>query len=157
MFNEDLSEWDQWCQYNIILKKSTIVCITLVAWYFHVWRSKGKTCCRSVVFSGFSGFLLTSNPSKGNSYKLLIHYYNAWNLLFQGLYGSFFNKANIAWCRYRKNSKLGQYPIVEVGCFNTYSRTCLIRHTKGSGKCVWSYRILEYSGFILVNRITLGP
>ncbi|VDH95094.1 chloride channel 3/4/5 [Mytilus galloprovincialis] len=23
---------------------------------------------------------------------------------------------NIAWCRYRKNSKLGQYPIAEVLC-----------------------------------------
>lgn len=34
--------------------------------------------------------------------------------MFQGLYGSFFIKANIAWCRYRKNSKLGKYPIIEV-------------------------------------------
>jgi hypothetical protein len=32
--------------------------------------------------------------------------------------------------------------------------TCLIRHTKGSGKCVKLYRI---SGFILVNINTLGP
>ena len=29
-----------------------------------------------------------------------------------------------------------------------YSGTCLIRHTKGSWKCVGLYRMLEYSGFI---------
>jgi hypothetical protein len=36
-------------------------------------------------------------------------------------------------------------------------RTCLIRHTMRPGKCVRLYRISEYSGFILVNRNTLGP
>ena len=38
-----------------------------------------------------------------------------------------------------------------------YCGTCLIRHTKGTGKCVGLYRMLEYSGFILLNIITLGP
>ena len=38
-----------------------------------------------------------------------------------------------------------------------YSGTCLIQHTKAPGKCVWLYRMPEYSGFILVNRNTLGP
>ena len=37
-----------------------------------------------------------------------------------------------------------------------YSGTCLIRHTKGPGKCVGFYRMLEYSSFIYVNRNTLG-
>ena len=36
-------------------------------------------------------------------------------------------------------------------------RTCLIRHTKGPWKCVGLYRMSEYSGFILINRNTLGP
>jgi hypothetical protein len=56
-------------------------------------------------------------------------------------------------------------------------RTCLTRHIRdqgyvsdctgrqnlsnpthqGSGICVGLYRMLEYSGFILVNRNTLGP
>ena len=36
-------------------------------------------------------------------------------------------------------------------------RTCLIRHTKGPGKCVRLYRMSEYSDFILVNRNTLRP
>jgi hypothetical protein len=35
-------------------------------------------------------------------------------------------------------------------------RTSLIRHTKGPGKCVELYRMSKYSGFILVNRNTLG-
>jgi hypothetical protein len=35
-----------------------------------------------------------------------------------------------------------------------YSGTCLIRHSKGPGKCVRLYRMSEYSGFILVNRNT---
>ena len=38
-----------------------------------------------------------------------------------------------------------------------YSRTCLIRHTKGSGRCVGLYRMSEHSGFILVNRNTWWP
>ena len=37
-----------------------------------------------------------------------------------------------------------------------YSGTCLIRHTKGPGKCVRLYRMSEYSSFILVNIKTLG-
>jgi len=38
-----------------------------------------------------------------------------------------------------------------------YSGTCQIWHNKGPGKCFRLYRMLEYSGFILVNRNTLGP
>jgi hypothetical protein len=38
-----------------------------------------------------------------------------------------------------------------------YSGTCLIRHTKGPGKCVGFYRMSECSDFILVNRNTFGP
>ena len=40
---------------------------------------------------------------------------------------------------------------------NNYRGTCLIRHTKGPGKCVRLYRMSEYLGFILVNRNSLGP
>ena len=40
---------------------------------------------------------------------------------------------------------------------NWYCRTCLIRHTKGPGKCVGLYRMSEYSDFSLVNRNTFGP
>lgn len=32
----------------------------------------------------------------------------------QGIIGTLFIRANIWWCRYRKNSKLGQYPVTEV-------------------------------------------
>jgi hypothetical protein len=37
------------------------------------------------------------------------------------------------------------------------NRTCLIRHSNGPGKCLGLYRMLVYSGFILVNSYTLGP
>ena len=40
---------------------------------------------------------------------------------------------------------------------NLYIGTCLIWHTKGSGKCVGLYRIPECSVFILFNRNTLEP
>jgi len=39
-------------------------------------------------------------------------------------------------------------------CRNTVE---LIRHTKRPEKCVGLYRMSEYSGFILINRTTLGP
>ena len=39
----------------------------------------------------------------------------------------------------------GSAPVQDV-------RTCLIRYTKGPGKCVGLYRIPECSGFILVNK-----
>ena len=38
-----------------------------------------------------------------------------------------------------------------------YSGICLIRHTKGPGKCVGLYRMSKYSGFSFVHRNTLGP
>lgn len=34
--------------------------------------------------------------------------------MFQGIIGTLFIKANLFWCRYRKTSKLGQYPVTEV-------------------------------------------
>ena len=37
---------------------------------------------------------------------------------------------------------------------NLYNETCLIRHTKGPGKCVGLYRMSQYTGFISVNRNT---
>lgn len=33
---------------------------------------------------------------------------------FQGVIATLFIKANLFWCRYRKTSKLGQYPVTEV-------------------------------------------
>lgn len=32
----------------------------------------------------------------------------------QGIIATLFIKANLFWCRYRKTSKLGQYPVTEV-------------------------------------------
>jgi chloride channel 3/4/5 len=33
---------------------------------------------------------------------------------FQGFIAAIFIKANIRWCKFRKESKLGQYPVMEV-------------------------------------------
>jgi hypothetical protein len=41
--------------------------------------------------------------------------------------------------------------------FCMYSETCLIRPTKGPGKCVGLYSMSEYSGFILINRNNMRP
>lgn len=51
----------------------------------------------------------------------------------QGLYGSFFIKANIAWCRYRKNSKLGNYPIIEVSLNRPDSAVLCQKHRDNLG------------------------
>ena len=49
-------------------------------------------------------------------------------------------------------SRASPWNILSLICI--YSETCLIRHTKRSGKCVKLYRI---SYFILVDINTLGP
>lgn len=33
-----------------------------------------------------------------------------------GVFGAFFIKLNIAWCKRRKQTRLGQYPVLEVMC-----------------------------------------
>ena len=53
-------------------------------------------------------------------------------------------------CHYNENENINLILLF------VYSETCLIRHTKGPGKCVGLYRMSEYSGFTLVNRHTLG-
>lgn len=48
---------------------------------------------------------------------------NPWNFIeieklgrsiLQGIVGALFIKCNLYWCRFRKTSKLGQYPVTEV-------------------------------------------
>jgi hypothetical protein len=47
--------------------------------------------------------------------------------------------------------------VLDNSTYNIIQGPCLIPHTKGTGKCVGLYRVSEYSGFILVDRNTLGP
>jgi hypothetical protein len=57
----------------------------------------------------------------------------------------------------RKIQRIKQLFVLTLSVIIRYSGLCLIRYTKGPGKCVELYRMSEYSGFILVNINTLGP
>lgn len=69
--------------------------------------------------------LRSINPF-GNSRLVLfyVEYHTPWYLfelfpfillgVFGGLWGAFFIRANIAWCRRRKSTKFGKYPVLEV-------------------------------------------
>lgn len=53
------------------------------------------------------------------NYHILQHYCDLCNFMFfspffQGVIATIFIKANLYWCRYRKVSRLGQYPVTEV-------------------------------------------
>jgi hypothetical protein len=50
-----------------------------------------------------------------------------------------------------------RFTVCIIHILSYYSGTCLIQHTKEPQKYVELYRMSEYSGFILVNRNTLGP
>lgn len=92
-----------------------------VSYYFPL-----KTLWRSFFCALAAAFVLRSINPFGNDHLVMfyVEYNEPWYMqelipfvligVLGGLYGSFFIKANIAWCRYRKNSKLGNYPIIEV-------------------------------------------
>ncbi|XP_061164575.1 H(+)/Cl(-) exchange transporter 3-like isoform X1 [Saccostrea echinata] len=92
-----------------------------VSYYFPL-----KTLWRSFFCAMAAAFVLrTFNPFGSDSLVMFyVEYNNPWYMpelipfiligVLGGLYGSFFIKANIAWCRYRKTSKLGNYPIIEI-------------------------------------------
>ncbi|XP_061164571.1 H(+)/Cl(-) exchange transporter 4-like isoform X2 [Saccostrea echinata] len=92
-----------------------------VSYYFPL-----KTLWRSFFCALAAAFVLRSINPFGNDHLVMfyVEYNEPWYIqelipfvligVLGGLYGSFFIKANIAWCRYRKNTKLGNYPIVEV-------------------------------------------
>ncbi|XP_041358696.1 H(+)/Cl(-) exchange transporter 4-like isoform X2 [Gigantopelta aegis] len=92
-----------------------------VSYYFPL-----KTLWRSFFCALVAAFVLRSINPFGNDHLVMfyIDYYNPWYIqelipfivigALGGLYGSFFIKFNIMWCRYRKTSALGKYPIVEV-------------------------------------------
>lgn len=85
-----------------------------------------KTMWRSFFCALAAAFVLRSMNPFGNDHLVMfyIDYNEPWYLqelaafiligAFGGLYGTFFKKLNIMWCRYRKTSNLGKYPIVEV-------------------------------------------
>ncbi|XP_059157860.1 H(+)/Cl(-) exchange transporter 4-like isoform X2 [Physella acuta] len=92
-----------------------------VSYYFPL-----KTLWRSFFCALIAAFVLRSINPFGNDHLVMfsIDYNEPWSLqelipfiligALGGCFGKFFIKFNIMWCRYRKNSRLGNYPIFEV-------------------------------------------
>ncbi|TRY75291.1 hypothetical protein TCAL_01334 [Tigriopus californicus] len=92
-----------------------------VSYYFPL-----KTLWRSFFCALIAAFVLQSINPFGNEHSVLfyVEYNNPW-LFFElvpflilgiigGLLGALFIRCNIYWCRFRKSSRLGQYPVTEV-------------------------------------------
>ncbi|XP_053846534.1 H(+)/Cl(-) exchange transporter 5 isoform X3 [Vidua macroura] len=92
-----------------------------VSYYFPL-----KTLWRSFFAALVAAFTLRSINPFGNSRLVLfyVEFHMPWHLLelvpfillgiFGGLWGAFFIRSNIAWCRRRKMTRLGKYPVLEV-------------------------------------------
>ncbi|XP_074105086.1 chloride channel protein 3 isoform X2 [Cotesia typhae] len=92
-----------------------------VSYYFPL-----KTLWRSFFCALIAAFVLRSINPFGNEHSVLfyVEYNKPW-IFFElipfvmlgiigGVIAALFIKANLFWCRYRKTSKLGQYPVTEV-------------------------------------------
>ena len=85
-----------------------------------------KTLWRSFFAALVAAFTLRSINPFGNSRLVLfyVEYHTPWYMaelvpfillgVFGGLWGTLFIRGNIAWCRRRKTTQLGKYPVLEV-------------------------------------------
>lgn len=92
-----------------------------VSYYFPL-----KTLWRSFFCALVAAFIVRSINPYGNEHSVLffVEYNKPWIFyelipftiigVFGGLLGTLFIRANVWWARYRKNSRLGQYPVMEV-------------------------------------------
>lgn len=92
-----------------------------VSYYFPL-----KTLWRSFFAALVAAFTLRSINPFGNSRLVLfyVEYHTPWYMaelvpfillgVFGGLWGTLFIRGNIAWCRKRKSTNLGRYPVLEV-------------------------------------------
>uniref|UniRef100_A0AAY5ESU8 Chloride channel protein n=2 Tax=Electrophorus electricus TaxID=8005 RepID=A0AAY5ESU8_ELEEL len=92
-----------------------------VSYYFPL-----KTLWRSFFAALVAAFTLRSINPFGNSRLVLfyVEFHSPWHLvelvpfvllgIFGGIWGAFFIRANIMWCRRRKTTRLGHYPVLEV-------------------------------------------
>ncbi|XP_076843491.1 H(+)/Cl(-) exchange transporter 5 [Brachyhypopomus gauderio] len=92
-----------------------------VSYYFPL-----KTLWRSFFAALVAAFTLRSINPFGNSRLVLfqVEFHTQWHFLellpfvllgvFGGLWGALFIRANIAWCGWRKTTRLGRYPVLEV-------------------------------------------
>uniref|UniRef100_A0A668AG38 Chloride channel protein n=1 Tax=Myripristis murdjan TaxID=586833 RepID=A0A668AG38_9TELE len=82
-------------------------------------------CCGNLFCSLFSKY--SKNEGKRREVRLVlfyVEYHTPWYMaelvpfillgVFGGLWGTLFIRANIAWCRRRKTTQLGKYPVLEV-------------------------------------------
>ena len=99
-----------------------LLCLSVqVSYYFPL-----KTLWRSFFAALVAAFTLRSINPFGNSRLVLffVEFHTPWHFLelfpfvllgiFGGLWGALFIRANIAWCRRRKTTRLGHYPVLEV-------------------------------------------
>jgi chloride channel 3/4/5 len=102
-----------------------------VSYYFPL-----KTLWRSFFCALVAAFVLQSINPFGNEHSVLffVEYSKPW-IFFElipfiglgiigGCIGNLFIRANIWWCRYRKSSKLGQYPVTEVLVVTLVTAVC---------------------------------
>ncbi|XP_008562229.1 PREDICTED: uncharacterized protein LOC103582403, partial [Galeopterus variegatus] len=92
-----------------------------VSYYF-----PSETLWRSFFAALVAAFTLRSINPFGNSHLVLfyVEYHTPWYMaelfpfillgVFGGLWGTLFIRCNIAWCRRRKTTRLGKYPVLEV-------------------------------------------
>ncbi|XP_065669027.1 H(+)/Cl(-) exchange transporter 5 isoform X2 [Hydra vulgaris] len=92
-----------------------------VSYYFPL-----KTLWRTFLCAMMAALTLGYMNPYGNGHLVVfnINYRNPWQLfelipfiligIFGGCFGAFFIKFNIMWCRIRKTTRLGRYPIIEV-------------------------------------------
>lgn len=92
-----------------------------VSYYFPL-----KTLWRSFFAALVAAFTLRSINPFGNNRLVLfyVEYHTPWYMaelvpfillgVFGGLWGTLFIRGNIAWCRRRKTTQLGKYPVLEV-------------------------------------------
>ena len=85
-----------------------------------------KTLWRSFFAALVAAFTLRAINPFGNSRLVLfyVEYHTPWYMaelvpfillgVFGGLWGALFIRGNIAWCRRRKTTLLGKYPVLEV-------------------------------------------
>ena len=92
-----------------------------VSYYFPL-----KTLWRSFFCALAAAFVLRSFNPFGNDHLVMFYvdYTNPWYLIellpfillgvFGGIFGAIFIRANLKWCKFRKSSALGRFPITEV-------------------------------------------
>lgn len=117
-----------------------------VSYYFPL-----KTLWRSFFAALVAAFVLRSINPFGNSRLVLfyVEYHTPWYLfelipfillgVFGGLWGAFFIRANIAWCRRRKSTRFGEYSNPEAegilwsGSVVDLTIASLLRQVPGTG------------------------